>query len=170
MAVRPIVLWPDPRLGEVCAPVDDPGALRDLAQDMLDTMYDAPGRGLAAPQIGVMQRIFVMDTGWKEGAPAPLVCVNPVITDPSETMAERSEGCLSIPGLLTDVTRPDAVTLRWTDLDGASHSARLTGFAATCAQHEMDHLDGRVTFDRLSPEARRRALTAWDILQQETQP
>ena len=161
MAVLPIVEWPDPRLRKACVPVADAADLSALAQDMLDTMYAAPGRGLAGPQVGVMQRIFVMDVAWKEGMPDPLVCLNPEITARSEVLETRSEGCLSIPGILVPVARPEAITLAWTDLDGTRHKADLTGFAATCAQHELDHLDGIITFDRLEPEARAKAETAW---------
>ena len=164
MAVLPIVLWPDPRLSQICAPVQADEDLRALAQDMLDTMYDAPGRGLAGPQVGVMKRIFVMDVTWKEGVPDPVICLNPRITARSDAVATRAEGCLSIPGIQTDVTRPETVTLDWTDLDGVACSADLTGFAATCAQHELDHLDGLVTFDRLDPEARATAQAGYDIV------
>ena len=156
MSVRPIVRWPDPRLSQTCDPVSDPGALTDLVQDMFDTMYDAPGRGLAAPQIGVMQRLFVMDPTWKEGDRTPYVCINPEIVTSGETLAEKTEACLSIPGVSADVTRPTDITLAYTDLEGARRETRLTGFAATCAQHELDHLNGVVIFDRLAPEAKAR--------------
>jgi peptide deformylase len=148
MPVLPIVTVPDDRLRAVSAPVgavDD--AVRRLAADMLDTMYAAPGRGLAAPQVGVLRRLFVMDPGWKDGALEPLVCIDPEIADPSPDTATRIEGCLSIPDHPVAVTRPAAVTLRWTDLDGARHERRLTGFAAVVAQHEADHLDGRLILD-----------------------
>ncbi|MDP4991231.1 MAG: peptide deformylase [Marivita lacus] len=156
MSVLPIVRWPDPRLSQTCDPVSDPGALTDLVQDMFDTMYDAPGRGLAAPQIGVMQRLFVMDPTWKEGDRTPYVCINPEIVTSGETLAEKTEACLSIPGVSADVTRPTDITLAYTDLEGARRETRLTGFAATCAQHELDHLNGVVIFDRLAPEAKAR--------------
>ncbi|MFA8387307.1 MAG: peptide deformylase [Pelagibaca sp.] len=154
MSVRPIVRWPDPRLAQVCDPVRDPAALADLVQDMFDTMYDAPGRGLAAPQIGVMQRLFVMDPTWKEGDRTPYVCINPEIVASGDPVAEKTEACLSIPGVSADVTRSTEITLAYTDLDGTRHETRLTGFSATCAQHELDHLNGVVIFDRLAPEAK----------------
>jgi peptide deformylase len=153
MSVLPIRLWPDPVLSRAAAPVtsfDD--ALRRLAADMFETMYAAPGRGLAAPQVGVAGRLFVMDVGWKDGTPTPLAVVNPVLSDASAGTALLGEGCLSIPGLVTDIARPVEVTLAWQDLDGRPHRQRLTGFAARCAQHEADHLDGIVTLDRLSRE------------------
>jgi peptide deformylase len=156
MSVLPIVTWPDPRLSQVCAPVDDPKLVSGLVQDMFDTMYDAPGRGLAAPQIGVMLRVFVMDPTWKDGDRTPFVCINPEILASSDATAEASEACLSIPGVAADVTRPTTITLAYTDLDGMRHERQLTDFAATCAQHELDHLNGVVIFDRLSSDMRAR--------------
>jgi peptide deformylase len=156
MAVLPILRWPDARLGQVCAPVT--GDVTGLAADMLDTMYDAPGRGLAAPQVGVLKRLFVMDVAWKTGAPDPLVCINPEILWASETRAEGAEGCLSIPGPTTVVSRATQIRLGWTGLDGVRREALLEGFAAICAQHEYDHLDGILTLDRLTPEARAAAV------------
>ena len=155
--ILPILRWPDPLLSQPCAPAVLSDDLRSLAADMLETMYAAPGRGLAAPQVGRLVRLFVMDTTWKEGARAPVVCVNPEVLWLSDTRAVGPEGCLSIPGPTTMVERAEAVRMRWTDLDGAAQEAELTGFAAICAQHEYDHLDGVLTLDRLSPEARARA-------------
>jgi peptide deformylase len=154
MAVLAVRLWPDPVLSRVAGLVTDLAAAQVLAADMLDTMYHAQGRGLAAPQVGVSLRLFVMDATWKEGTPAPQVLVNPVIVSRSDDVATGPEGCLSIPGITTVIARATAIRLRWTDLDGATHEAGLTGFHAICAQHEIDHLDGIVTLDRLSPEAR----------------
>jgi len=161
MAVLPILRWPDVRLATVCAPAVLDDTLRALAADMLDTMYAAPGRGLAAPQVGVLVRMFVMDTDWKDGNPQPLVLVNPQILGRSDDMVIGPEGCLSIPGVTTEISRAAEVRIGWTDLDGGVHDALLTGFAAICAQHEHDHLDGIVTFDRLSPEARALAEAAF---------
>lgn len=152
MTVRPIVKWPDPRLSEVCAPVENLTGLADLFRDMFETMYDAPGRGLAAPQIGVMQRVFVMDPTWKDGDRSPFVCINPEIHAASDDTAQATEACLSIPGVSADVTRPTDITLGYSDLAGVRHETRLTGFAAACAQHELDHLNGVVIFDRLAPQ------------------
>lgn len=150
--IRPIVQVPDPVLREVAEPVQafDEG-LRALVDDMLATMYDAPGRGLAAPQVGLGLRLFVMDVGWKEGAPDPRVFVNPEIVGASEEAVMREEGCLSIPGRLSRVTRPAEVGLRWRDLDGAEREGTFEGFAATCVQHEIDHLDGILCIDREEP-------------------
>jgi peptide deformylase len=154
MTVLPILHWPDPRLSAPCAPVAPGEDVARLASDMLDTMYAAPGRGLAAPQVGVMKRLFVMDVAWKTGPPDPQVCLNPEILSRSDTRAIASEGCLSIPGLLAPVERPTAIRLRWTALDGTAQEADLEGFSALCAQHETDHLDGILTLDHLLPEAR----------------
>lgn len=148
MAVLPILRWPDARLTTPCAPVT--GDVSALAKDMLDTMYAAPGRGLAAPQVGVLLRMFVMDTTWKEGRRDPHVCINPEIVWRSADTVNGPEGCLSLPGVTTQVARPREIDLVWHDLDGSRHEARLTGFAAVCAQHECDHLDGVLTLDHLS--------------------
>jgi peptide deformylase len=152
--IRPIVQVPDSVLRQVAAPVEafDEG-LKALAQDMLETMYDAPGRGLAAPQVGLPLRLFVMDVAWKEGTPEPHVFVNPVVVGASEERVTREEGCLSIPGRLSRVTRPSEVSLRWQDLDGGTREGSFGGFAATCVQHEIDHLDGVLCIDREEPEA-----------------
>ena len=147
MAVLPILHLPDPRLRQVCAAVDrfDP-ALKQRADDLLETMYAAKGRGLAASQVGVMQRIFVMDAGWKDGRPSPLICVNPVIKDASGA-AVSVEGCLSIPDHPVRIERPTVVRLAWQDLAGRDCEGFFEGFAATCVQHERDHLDGVLCID-----------------------
>lgn len=150
MSLRPILTWPDDRLSAVCAPVAEiTPDVRELAADMLETMYDVPGRGLAAPQVGVLMRMFVMDTTWKEGTRQPVVCINPDIVSFGSEMTTGAEGCLSIPGVTAQVTRPATVRMVWTDLDGIVQDEDLNGFAALCAQHELDHLDGVVTLDRV---------------------
>jgi peptide deformylase len=163
MSVMPIVLWPDPRLTAVCAPVAKiTPEIKALAADMLETMYDAPGRGLAAPQVGVMQRVFVMDAGWKEGKSDPIVFINPMLQEVSEERATREEGCLSIPGVAADVSRPAQVQLVWTGLNGGRYVQSFDGFAAACVQHEMDHLDGVVTFDHLAADDRAALIAEYD--------
>lgn len=165
MAVLPILVWPDPRLRVACAPVAMvTPQIERLAEDMLRTMYDASGRGLAAPQVGVMQRLFVMDTTWKEGHPAPTVCINPVIEETSEDRSSNSEGCLSIPGITLEISRPARVKMSWTGLTGTRYVQVFDGFAAVCVQHETDHLDGRVTFDLLDAEARAKAEATYEAL------
>ena len=153
----PILRWPDPRLSVRCDPAVLDDDLRALAADMLETMYAAPGRGLAAPQVGHLLRLFVMDATWKEGTPAPQVFVNPEIVDLLGDPVVGPEGCLSIPGPMTQVTRAPSVRMRWTALDGQAQDQVLTGFAAICVQHEYDHLDGILTLDHLSVEARAKA-------------
>jgi peptide deformylase len=154
MAVLPILRWPDPRLATRCAPVKVDAEARRLAHDMLDTMYAAPGRGLAAPQVGVLRRVFVMDPAWKDGRPAPVILMNPSIIWASARRIRGPEGCLSIPGVTADVDRAAEVRLRWTAADGTLREETFGGFAAICAQHEMDHLDGIVTLDHLAPDVR----------------
>lgn len=158
MAILAVRIWPDPVLTQQANPVeviDD--AIRQLVSDMLETMYAAPGRGLAAPQVGALHRIFVMDTTWKEGVHTPMVMINPDLLAMSDTVVIGPEGCLSVPGVTAHVSRAAEIRMAWTDLDGRPKIAALTGFAAICAQHEYDHLDGVLTLDRLSPEARTRA-------------
>jgi peptide deformylase len=153
MTVRPILIHPDPRLKTVAKPVERIAPeIRRLAEDMLATMYQAPGIGLAAPQVGVLARLFVMDCVKDEGAaPRPLVLINPEIAWTSEETATHEEGCLSIPDQYAEVTRPARVRMRWTDLDGAAREEEFEGLWATCAQHEFDHLNGRLFIDHLGP-------------------
>lgn len=162
MTVRPILRWPDPRLSQRCAPVAEGAALETLIADLFDTMYAAPGRGLAAPQIGAMLRLFVMDCTWKDGTPSPEVCINPQIVEHGEETIVGVEGCLSIPGVAPGIHRHARVRMLWTDARGAQRDEWLDGFAARCVQHEIDHLDGKVFFDRMTDEARDRALAAYD--------
>lgn len=148
--IRPILIHPDPRLKKLCEPVsqitDD---LRRLASDMLDTMYDAPGIGLAAPQIGVTKRLIVMDCMKAPDAPRPLILFNPEITWASDELSTYEEGCLSIPEQYADVSRPAACTVRWLDETGAAHEETFDGLWATCVQHEIDHLNGKLFIDYL---------------------
>ncbi len=153
MSVRKILIHPDPRLKKVATPV---GAvttvLRKLADDMLETMYEAPGIGLAAPQVGVMERLFVMDCIKEEGAkPQPMALFNPEVTWVSEETNTYEEGCLSIPEQYADVERPARARVSWLDLDGKSHEEEFAGLWATCVQHEIDHLNGKLFIDYLKP-------------------
>lgn len=163
MAIRPILVLPDARLRAVADPieaVDDD--IKALAKDMLDTMYDAPGIGLAAPQIGVMKRIVVMDLAKEGEAPEPMVLINPEITKFSDVVQTTEEGCLSIPELYYDVERPDAVTVKYTDLDGNEVVKDADGKLAVCIQHELDHLDGVLYIDYLSRLKRDRVIKKFD--------
>ena len=156
MAILPILEIPDPRLKLVSEPVERVDAdLRRLIDDMFETMYDAPGIGLAAIQVGVAKRVLVIDLQEPEeegGEPVrrPRVFINPELVDPAEEMSVYNEGCLSVPDQYADVERPAGVTARWLDRDGKRHDERLTGMIATVLQHEMDHLEGIVFIDRLS--------------------
>ena len=147
----PILLVPDPRLRSKAKPVGpaDADAVRALAPRMLDAMYKAPGIGLAAPQVGAMLRMFVVDIQ-KGDQPDPMVLVNPEIVAVSQELAEREEGCLSLPGQYADVTRPARVKLRYHDLTGAKREIEAEGLLATCLQHEYDHLDGVLFVDHIS--------------------
>ena len=162
MSIRPILRWPDPRLAQSCSEAKINDETRALAADLLDTMYDAPGRGLAAPQIGVRTRVCVMDTSWKDGTPTPLVLINPVIMDRAPDLATGPEGCLSLPGVTAQVTRPAQITVSWQDPTGARHSRMFDGFEAACLQHEIDHLDGIMTLDRLPEDARAKLIAAYE--------
>ena len=153
MALKDILLHPDPRLKTVAKPV---GEMTDevvkLADDMLETMYKAPGIGLAAPQVGVLQRVLVMDCVKEEGAaPRPMVLIDPRITWASEELSTYEEGCLSLPDLYAEVERPARVEVTWTGLDGSAQGDRFEGLWATCVQHEIDHLDGKLFIDYLKP-------------------
>lgn len=159
MSIRPILIHPDPRLKKRCTDIAVVDAdIRRLADDMLATMYDAPGVGLAGPQVGVLKRIFVMDTSAKEAAAAPRVLINPEIVWESEAVNTYEEGCLSIPEIYEDVTRPAQVRMRYLDIDGKPREEEFDALAATCAQHELDHLNGKLFIDYLSM-ARRTLIT-----------
>ncbi|WP_420586246.1 peptide deformylase [Ruegeria sp.] len=150
---RNILIHPDPRLKKVCAPVADlSDELRKLADDMLETMYDAPGIGLAAPQIGVLDRLIVMDCVKEEGeTPRPLVMFNPEIIASSDETNVYEEGCLSIPEQFAEVTRPKVVDVTWMDRDGNLQQETFDDLWATCVQHEIDHLNGKLFIDYLKP-------------------
>jgi len=156
MALLPIVEVPDPRLRQISKPVDkvDDG-IRTLVADMFETMYAAPGIGLAAIQVGVPQRILVIDLQEPEeedGDPVkdPRVFINPEIVEHSDQDVPYTEGCLSVPDQYAEVDRPDRIRARWLDLDGEAHEEEITGLLATCLQHEMDHLEGILFIDHLS--------------------
>jgi peptide deformylase len=163
VSVRPILRWPHPVLATVAEPVANPAAVADLVPALFDTMYAAQGRGLAAPQVGESLRVFVMDAGWKTGDWTPVACINPEIA-PEGSGLTGEEACLSMPGVAVAVTRPQAVTLRYTAPDGTRHSLYLTGAAARIAQHELDHLDGLMHLDRLSTEDCTAAIVAYRSL------
>ena len=160
MAIRPILVAPDPRLKQKSAPVEGgvTDAHRALMDDMLETMYDAPGIGLAAIQIGEPLRIIVMDLA-KEGEPkAPRHFVNPEILWASEETAPYEEGCLSVPEIFDEVERPARVKLRYLNYHGEQVEEDAEGLFAVCIQHEMDHLNGVLFIDHLSRLKREQAV------------
>lgn len=143
MAIRPLRFEGDPVLLQTAIAVDQfDDDLAVLVRDMFETMYAAPGRGLAAPQIGISRRVFVVDTEWKEADPAPMIFVNPQIEARSKDEVQGTEACLSIPGKSFDVMRPVWVELAWQDLDGVVQRGRFEGVPAVCVCHELDHLNG----------------------------
>lgn len=162
MAERVVRLWPDPVLSQMCDAADptDP-ALPSFINDLFDTMYAANGRGLAAPQIGVLTRVFVVDVTWKEGRPDPRFFINPKIISHDDSTSTMDEQCLSIPELPMPVVRPDGVTLRWQNVGGGIQEDRFDGVFGRCIQHELDHLNGTVIFDHQSPETRAELETAY---------
>ena len=180
MAILEIIEVPDLRLKQISAPVtafDD--ELRALVADMFETMYEAPGIGLAAVQLGVPLRVLTIDLQPEDEDAEPEECtahgghshshqplkkeprvfINPEILDPSEDHAVYSEGCLSVPEIYADVERPARIRARWQDLDGAVHEEDIDGLLATCLQHEMDHLEGVLFIDHLSRLKRARAVS-----------
>jgi peptide deformylase len=159
MAVLPIITAPDPRLKVKCEPVVQvDSAIARLMDDMLDTMYLAPGIGLAAPQVGVTKRILVIDVSPKEGPREPIRMANPEIVWRSESLAIYEEGCLSLPEQYADVERPEKVRVRYLDEKGAAQEREAEGLMATCIQHEIDHLDGVIFVDHLSALKRKMIL------------
>jgi peptide deformylase len=163
MAIRQILTLPDKRLRQIADPVEKiDGEIKALAKDLLETMYDAPGVGLAATQIGEMKRIVVMDLAKEDEPKDPIVMINPEILSVSEETATSEEGCLSIPELYYDVERPSEVTVRYTDLDGKVQERHATERLAVCIQHELDHLDGVLYIDYLSRLKRDRVLKKFE--------
>ena len=178
MAIREILEVPDPRLKVVSEPVtqfDD--ELNTLVSEMFETMYDAPGIGLAAVQVGVPKRVLVIDLQPEDEDAEPVPCnhdghehthqptrkeprvfINPEILDPADELATYQEGCLSVPDIFADVDRPATCRVRYQDLEGETHEEDMEGLMATCIQHEMDHLEGVLFIDHLSRLKRNMAL------------
>ncbi|MDB5668644.1 MAG: peptide deformylase [Alphaproteobacteria bacterium] len=156
MAILPIVEVPDPRLRQISKPVEQvDDDLRRLIDDMFETMYAAPGIGLAAIQVGVPKRVLVIDLQeqeTEEGEPIrePRVFINPEIIETSDRDVPYNEGCLSVPEMYAEVDRPDRIRARWLDRDGTQKDEEITGLLAVCLQHEMDHLNGILFIDHLS--------------------
>jgi peptide deformylase len=152
MPLRPVLQFPDPRLKRKSAPISAvTDEIRQLAADMIEVMYDEPGIGLAAPQLGEAIRLIVMDTGWTEddAEKKPSVMLNPEIIA-REGEITWSEGCLSVPDFNADVERSARVRVRYQDLEGDTHEEEASELRAVCFQHEIDHLDGLLFIDRIS--------------------
>lgn len=163
MAIRRLLTIPDAKLRLVSAPVGEvTEEVRALARDMLDTMYDAPGIGLAAIQIGIPKRLVVIDLAKKDEEKRPVVLLDPEITWASEETRVHEEGCLSIPEFYGEVERPDRIRYRYRDLDGAAVQAEADGILATCLQHEIDHLNGVMFIDHLSRLKRARVIKKFE--------
>ena len=159
MALRDIIILPDKRLRLVSKPVAKIGDdIRTLVADMFETMYEAPGIGLAAIQVGVPSRVVVMDLSKRDTTAEPKVFINPEITWSSEEKSPYEEGCLSIPEIHEDVERPARVKVKYLDLDGNSHQEDAEGLFATCIQHEVDHLNGVLFIDHISKLKRDRII------------
>ena len=159
MAIREIIVLPDKQLRLVSKPVTKiTDEIRKLADDMFETMYDAPGIGLAAIQLGIAKRVVTMDLSKKEDEQKPLVFINPEITWASEEKSQYEEGCLSIPEYYEEVERPAEVKVKYMDLDGKNHEITAKGLFAICLQHEIDHTNGVLFIDHLSKLKRDRVI------------
>ncbi|WP_417670997.1 peptide deformylase [Roseibium sp.] len=159
MTKRDIIIIPDPVLREVCEPIATvDNEIRALADDMLETMYAAPGIGLAASQIGVLKRIFVLDVAKEDAPKDPMVFINPEVVWESEDKSVYQEGCLSIPEYYEDVERPALVRVKFLDRDGEEQEIEAGGLLSTCIQHELDHLNGKLFIDYLSKLKRDRVM------------
>jgi peptide deformylase len=159
MALLPILTLPDPRLRVISTPVEAfDAAIRRLLDDMLETMYEAPGIGLAAVQVGHAKRVVVIDVSKKEEERNPLFLINPEIVWASEELSVYQEGCLSVPDYFEDVQRPSRVRVRHADRDGSVKEFDADGLLATVVQHELDHLEGGLFIDHLSRLKRERVV------------
>ncbi|WP_439625606.1 peptide deformylase [Shinella sp.] len=151
MTIKPLIILPDPILRQVSKPIETVDSeVKKLADDMLETMYDAPGIGLAAIQIGVARRMLVLDVSKDGEDKAPLVFINPEVVTSSDTRSVYEEGCLSIPDYYAEVERPAAITVKHLDRDGKEQLTEADGLLATCLQHEIDHLNGVLFIDHIS--------------------
>lgn len=159
MSIRPILILPEPKLRLISDPIAKiDGRVRTLVSDMFETMYDAPGIGLAAIQVGVPERVVTIDVAREGDAKAPLALINPEVIAASEETSVYNEGCLSIPEYYEEVERPARVTVRFTDLTGEVKELAAEGLLATCLQHEIDHLNGVLFIDHLSKLKRDRVV------------
>ncbi|MHA6643836.1 peptide deformylase [Mesorhizobium sp. A623] len=171
MSIKPLIILPDPVLRQVSKPVERVDApLRKLADDMLETMYDAPGIGLAAIQVGEPLRVLVIDLAKEGDDPAPHVFINPEILARTDDRSVYEEGCLSIPDYYAEVERPASVRVKYLDRSGASQEIEAEGLMATCLQHEIDHLDGVLFIDHISKLKRDIVIRRFKKIAKEQQP
>lgn len=151
MTIKPLIILPDPILRQVSSPIETiDSEVKELADDMLETMYDAPGIGLAAIQIGVARRMLVLDVSKDGEDKQPLVFINPEIVASTDARSVYEEGCLSIPDYYAEVERPAGITVKHLDRDGKEQLTEADGLLATCLQHEIDHLNGVLFIDHIS--------------------
>ncbi|MBU0584613.1 MAG: peptide deformylase [Alphaproteobacteria bacterium] len=171
MSIKPLIILPDPILRTVSKPVERVDApLQKLADDMLATMYDAPGIGLAAIQVGEPLRMLVIDLAKEDETPAPLVFINPQVLGSSDERSVYEEGCLSIPDYYAEVERPATVRVSYLDRDGKTQEIEADGLLATCLQHEIDHLDGVLFIDHISKLKRDMVVKKFKKLARDRQP
>lgn len=171
MSIKPLIILPDPILRTVSKPVERVDApLQKLADDMLATMYDAPGIGLAAIQVGEPLRMLVIDLAKEDETPAPLVFINPQVLGSSDERSVYEEGCLSIPDYYAEVERPATVRVSYLDRDGKTQEIEADGLLATCLQHEIDHLDGVLFIDHISKLKRDMVIKKFKKLARDRQP
>jgi peptide deformylase len=171
MAIKPLIILPDPILRQVSKPVEHvDDQVRKFAADMLDTMYDAPGIGLAAIQVGEPLRMLVIDLAKKDEEPDPQVFINPEVLESSDERSVYEEGCLSIPDYYAEVERPAAVRVKYLDREGKEREIAAEGLMATCLQHEIDHLNGVLFIDHISKLKRDMVVKKFKKLARERPP
>ncbi len=171
MTIKPLIILPDPLLRQVSKPIETVNAeLLKLADDMLETMYDAPGIGLAAIQIGVARRMLVIDVSREDEEKNPQVFINPEVVKFSDELSVYEEGCLSIPDYYADVERPASVTVTYIDHNGKQKEYDAEGLLATCLQHEVDHLNGVLFIDHISKLKRDMVIKKFKKLSREMPP
>ena len=156
MAIRPIHIYGDPVLRKTAEPIEDiTPEIRELAQDMGETMFEAPGVGLAAPQVGVSLRLFVIDPTFGDEPGEFFPFINPVLSNPGKTTVPMEEGCLSVPDIRAEVSRPESISIDFTTIDGEQMHIDADEMLARVIQHEFDHLDGKLFIDRINPLRRK---------------
>ena len=171
MAIQPLIFLPDPILKKVSHPIETfDHSLKRLSNDMLDTMYNAPGIGLAAIQIGIEKRICVIDISKDDEKKTPFIFINPKLIETSDQHSTYEEGCLSIPDFFAEVERPACVKVEYQDIEGKINTLQVDGMLATCLQHEMDHMDGILFIDHISKLKRDRVIKKFKKIDKQNTP